>query len=240
MAIARGSNGEDPSNSTSGRATPVTWSFNNVAGDYLLVSIQLYTNIDTVTGVTYNGVAMTQLGKRQSAAGNHSTIYLYGLAAPATGSQTVSISFTGSPTYVISMAFSYTGTHATQPDATAVNGEKATVNPTDLGLSQAITTVNDNAWTAWIVMTDTGVAVAAGTGSSLVRRDGFATTTQFFDSNAVITPAQANTMQATAGATDVVTWVMTSIRVAGAGGGGGVTYPELERVTRGLDRGIAH
>lgn len=96
---------------------------------------------DTATGVTYNGIALTQLTKIQI--GGQPWIYCYGLLAPATGANTLAIS--ASAGTINGVAVSYTGVlQSGLPDATATNTQAAGPGT----LAKAITTVKANCWAA--------------------------------------------------------------------------------------------
>lgn len=87
---------------------------------------------DTVTGVTYNGVAMTQLAKAPRGADNR-YIYIYGLVAPDTGgAYNVVITRTGTTSVLMGGATSYTGVNQSVPtDGTDTdNGTASTLTST--------------------------------------------------------------------------------------------------------------
>ena len=81
--------------------------------NYLLVGVVGDATSDLVTGVTYNGVAMTQLAK----AYNANWVYVYGLYAPATGvSHNIVASASGSCSTLGLDAVSYTNLSVIQPN----------------------------------------------------------------------------------------------------------------------------
>jgi hypothetical protein len=152
-------------------------------GDDGLLLVGVQCQDDTVTGVTYNGTAMTQLKKVASAAAE---TYMYGLLAPTTGAHNVVVSISASK-YCRAISASYTGVLQTGlPDATS------SVVGTDTVTSQALstTTVLDQCWVA--VMTysaTTSTATTAGTGGYL--RNNIGALHMFMDSNSAVTPAGA-------------------------------------------------
>lgn len=77
---------------------------------------------DIVTGVTYNGVAMTRINVRNN---GNSTAYLYYLIAPATGTHNVVVS-TSAPATIVSDAVSFNGVGTIQPEASVTNTASAT------------------------------------------------------------------------------------------------------------------
>lgn len=105
MAIAR-----DAAVATAyrGQTSPQTWNHTVASGGVLYVSVVSYAVADTVTGVTFDGTAMTLIKKQTYST---RTVYIYGLLTPTTGSEkTVSVSFNtaGSP-YIYGGSISYTG-----------------------------------------------------------------------------------------------------------------------------------
>lgn len=101
------------------QTSPKTFSFTNTAGNVLYVAAT-NSNSSAVTSVTYNGVSMTQLGVTAAANGSGGKIQLYRLSSPATGSNTVSVSFTGGGTpTVMAAAISLSGANATPDTGTA-------------------------------------------------------------------------------------------------------------------------
>lgn len=109
------------------------------------------TAADDVTGVTYNGVAMTQLKKLNGNGGGRFVYeYIYGLANPATGAHNIVISLTGSTgSRAYATAESFTGVKQTgQPDAFITQAVNATPSAT-------LTVVAANSW---------AVAIAADSG----------------------------------------------------------------------------
>jgi hypothetical protein len=128
----------------------------------------------TLSGVTFNGVAMTMLTEvLESGSGRH--ISLWYLAAPATGANNVVISISGH-TFVQAIAVSYTGAKQTGiPDASASN--------TGTGTTQTgtVTTVAAGCWMVFVVILN-GAAAAAGSGC-VMRTAGTGLTSYYFDSN---------------------------------------------------------
>lgn len=126
---------------------------------YLIVGVSLLSVAgSTVTGITYNTVAMTFLGAISSGAGAVRS-ELWGLIAPATGSNSIAVTLSASIVSA-SCAISFTGVHQTSPTeglnsatATNVGAADATVN---------VTTVATNDWVVDQVATDdTAITVGA-------------------------------------------------------------------------------
>lgn len=87
----------------------------------------------SVSGVTYNGVSMTSAGAAPIDGGN-TEVSLWYLVAPATGSNTIAITITGTISGISAGGVSFTGVHQTTPVGTYAsatgNSTTATVNVT--------------------------------------------------------------------------------------------------------------
>lgn len=125
MAIA-----VDAVSSASGSGTgPFTWSHTCTGSDrLLLVFITIYHISSTVSGVTYNGVAATAVPSGSATNGNYA-VYSYYLIAPATSSNTVSVSVSGGVYDVGVAAISLTGVHQSSPLGTAVTATGSSTTP---------------------------------------------------------------------------------------------------------------
>jgi hypothetical protein len=128
---------------TSGAA--LTWLFNNVAGDFLLVGVVLtcQTGLGPVAvsaGPTYNSVAMTLVpGSVQAWSTTDDKVQWYYLANPATGSNTVSVTGTGGNAFaILAGAISFKGAASTPGTATLGTGTGTTAT------AGAITTASGN------------------------------------------------------------------------------------------------
>lgn len=116
--------------------TSLTQSYTN-NGDLLVV--QAGTVGDLISGVTYNGVSMTQLTKVQNA-NLGSWIYMFYLIAPATGANNIVISHTGVG-LIEGNAASYSGTNQSSfPDSSNTN------RGTGTSFSTSTTVVASNCW----------------------------------------------------------------------------------------------
>lgn len=98
-----------------------TWTFSHTCtgSDRLLLigcAIQ-YGDTCTISGITYNGVSMTRIGSAINNTDSFSNIgaTAFYLIAPATGTNTVSVSLTGPPFVQGVAAISLTGVHQTTP-----------------------------------------------------------------------------------------------------------------------------
>lgn len=110
-------------------AGPFTWAHTCAGSDrVLLVGISYYDSGDTVSAVTYNSVALTVVSSSTVSNGQY-TSTMYCLIAPATGSNTVSVTFTGSVFDFKGGSISFTGADQTTPLGTANTATGSSTNP---------------------------------------------------------------------------------------------------------------
>lgn len=152
----------------------------------------------TVSGVTYNGTALTLIDTKAEASGP--TTYLYYLIAPAAGTNNVVISASAS-TNIIGTASSYTGAAQTgQPDASTVHAGAVPVT----AYSKSLTTIADNSWVVSTTRTGNGHAQTADAGTTI--REQPETTYlgggSFWDSGGPVTPAGSKALGVTVGAAE--------------------------------------
>lgn len=143
--------------------SPLTFS-HTVSGSntILIIGCTRGTTGTTITGVTYNGIAMSFLA--EATASGVSAIRLYSLISPSTGANSVSIAFTGGGN-TTGVSSSYTGVKQTSfPDSSN------TVSNNAMNLSLSTTVVGSN---CWLVSTGgtAGAAWSAGTGSTARAND---------------------------------------------------------------------
>lgn len=138
--------------------TSSTWSHTCTGSNRILfVGVGTDFSGDVVTGVTYNGVAMTQVNKQATTGANNYYAYVYMLVNPDSGAHDIVVSASGSYN-LRTAAASYTGALQTgQPDAT----NKATSNTTEQSVS--VTVVAANSWIFAIGQAKAAIP-AAGTG----------------------------------------------------------------------------
>jgi hypothetical protein len=155
----------------------------------LFVGFVWSTSDDDVTGVTYNGVAMTLVAKNLTGMNR----YLYRLVAPATGANNVVINTTNGHT-IFAGAVSYTGADATQPSS-------ATTNSSASGATSLLTSTTTTVDQAWVVLLEGSFngnpEPGAGTGATKRAADSSFGTWGFFDSGAAISPAGSYDMTTT-------------------------------------------
>lgn len=196
--------------------SPATVSHTTTGTDRMLVIGVVVSNnsaaaTGTATAVTYNGVALTKV--RTDTRAQASTSYetsIWMLANPASGSNTVSITFSGGTaprcTAVVS---SYTGV-LQGSFADAVNGNSGTTAG-DQTLS--VTTTVDNCWIFGIGV-NSAASGASVTADQTSRASGnmaaaLATNMRGEDTNAVQTPAGAHTVGFTMAGTTNKGWAMS-------------------------------
>lgn len=189
-------------------ASPKTFSHTVTGSNPFLWVVARHTSAtDTVTSITYNGVAMTKAVFQPT---NGSVHYysqsLWYLMNPSTGSNTVSI--TTSSGNVTGFAMSYTGVQGGY-DASSNGAVTSTTTMTG-----SITTVADNCWAVMAISEGDGAASASTNFTARIS----ATSEMFGDSNAAITPAGSYNMTVTWGSTQNGGYVMGSMSPTGASG----------------------
>lgn len=124
-------------------ATSLTFAHTNT-GSNLILMVQLWTfpSGDSVSGITYNSVALTKKGTQAADAGGYTN--QWSLVAPATGANNIVVSMTSSQMFVT--AASYTGVDQTTPHP------DATLAGSAAGTSFAISTTNITVDQSWIIM----------------------------------------------------------------------------------------
>ncbi len=149
---------------------------------------------DDITGVTYAGVSMTQLGKVVGGLSQARNVYTYYLLGPATGANNVVISCTATH-YLIATAADYTGvTSVGEPDASTTNQSAAAATT----LTTSLTSITDRDWE---ILGEAGYNAnnppSASTGATRRTFDAAFGAVGLFDHNAAITPAGSVSMTTT-------------------------------------------
>lgn len=207
MAIAL----DSANNGGYGAAGSATWAHTCTGTDLILFvgCATVDAGGDTVTGITYNGVAMTRVPTNGIANdGGDRRDYMYYLINPATGSNNVVITTTG--TDIWGCSISYTGSHQTTP----INGsakQEGQASP----ITTSVTTTEDNCWS--ILWTGFNRQATASTGSTLRATNATVTSSRMFDSNGPKTPAGAQAMTTTI-ASDVGTQIQVAFAPSVAAG----------------------
>lgn len=201
-AIAFDSSAQD----TNIGASPRTWTHTCTGNNRLLTVISIGSvGVDDVSGVTYNGVAMTSAVKIQLPGGSR-WVTLWYLLNPASGANTVSVNGSAQCS---GLSASYTGVKQSgQPDATASNSSAGATS-----LATTLTTIADNCWTVGgVLYNNPTVGVGAGT----TRRQLWSLVANFenFDSNGAITPPGSTSLNSTCTTSGPVGQVMASFSPA--------------------------
>lgn len=152
MAIAYDSSS---AKSTTGwiSGSSITWAHTcSGSNRFLVVGVYHSYNGDRITGVTYNGVAMTRINTRALASG---TIYLYGLANPDTGTNNIVVSLSASDSYMGAFATSFTGVNQTgQPEV------NTTATNTGVTGTISVTPTTANSWCVTFFRNNQGNALS--------------------------------------------------------------------------------
>lgn len=168
----------------------------------LFVFVNITSPSTTISGVTYNTVALTHITDSVGSPGTNALSSWY-LVAPATGANNIVVSLTGSNNLAV-MSSSYTGAkQSAQPDNSTTN-EGTGVS----SLTTSLITVADNSWTVLSVAQNLGQP-SAGTGSTQ-RLSSATTDNGLYDSNAAITPAGSTSMAVSLGGSRNITAMMVS------------------------------
>lgn len=148
-----------------GSESNITWAHTVGSSNGVLIVFITVTSGKTVSGCTYNGVAMTQIS---DTGGSSYRIYCFKMINPPTGSHNVSASCNG--VYMRGSAVSFSGAdQTTQPDVTPVTGwnnSSGWSSPKTI----SITTENPSWLVAGIAAVDGGVA--ASTDTQVLTNDG--------------------------------------------------------------------
>ncbi len=133
---------------------------------------------DTITGVTYNSVAMTKI-TAFSGGGEGRWITLWYLANPSTGANNVVATWSASQDFIHCGAVSYTGCKQTGiPDSFATGADAGN----EASHTFTTTVVASNAWL--MLWTKYGLTPAAGAGTTARQTDGSGL--GIFDSNGTV------------------------------------------------------
>ena len=165
-----------------------------------------------VTGITYNGVTMTDISSGYNVNGAVD-LTVYGLIAPATGANTVSINFAASSSWGAAVAHSYTGVDQSTFPTIFTNNKVTSTSIT----TSATTTVDDS----WLVSSARGSssgATSASTGATT--RFSTAGFIQTYDSGGATGGAGSKSMRIT-GSNQVLGMQLVVLAPDTGGGGGG-------------------
>lgn len=150
-------------------AGPFTVSHNNNK-DSIVILVAYRDDADNTLTATYNGVSAVSIGSKTTSAGSVLKAQAFLLRGAATGSNTVSVSSTGSIGDVIAGGIiSFSGEMATDtPDATANGGEAPGVEDPR---STSITTVADDVLIIDVI-SDRSAGLTKGASQTLIFQEG--------------------------------------------------------------------
>ena len=121
-----------------------TWAYTTTGTNrFLIMGCLGGSNLDNITGITYNGVSMTLSNSAGIPSGGRWT-YLFTLMNPASGANNVVVSKSGADLYSECYAVSYTGVAQTGQPEVANKGTVAAGS----SISVAVTTLTTGAWIA--------------------------------------------------------------------------------------------
>lgn len=167
-------------------------------------------NSDTITGVTYNGVAMTRFPNGYVGdSTNSNSAYGYYLLNPATGAHDVVISCSASHS-LRSAAASYTGVNQslTYSGGGATDASIAQLDTATTDVAVSLASISDNSW--HVIYSQGGDALSAGLNTT-ARGSGTGSAHQIGDSNSAKTPAGSVTLHWTQATSQRAVSVMATI-----------------------------
>lgn len=145
------------SSSGGGSASSFSWAHTCSGSDRLLMlGIAWYDSIDTISSVTYNSVAMTIVPSSSKSIGQY-TVVLYYLINPASGSNTVAVTFSGGVFDFGGGAVSFTGADQTTPLGTAATASGTSTTP-----SVAVTSASGEIVLDTLIITHSGTLTVDG------------------------------------------------------------------------------
>lgn len=167
-------------------SNPYSWSHVCTGSNlFLAVDVEMLSVPGTtVTGITYNGVAMSFIGARSTVSGA-GRVECWGLIAPATGSNTIAVTLSASCTS-ISTAASYAGVN--QSTATEGFTSNQATNGGAADATLTITTTTDKCWDHVACVADDDAITPGQTSRNNVSSSLVGSGTNE-DSNSEITPA---------------------------------------------------
>jgi len=205
----------------------LSWTHTTGGSDrYLVIGCKHYADND-ITGVTYNGVAMTQIRGYVAFTGgieDANDQIVFGLVNPASGANTVSVSRATSA-YDVCDAVSYEGVSQTgQPEATAEN----TISGTNTELTLTVTVATANSWlVAGCASNYNGDSFTAGSGTTEVQENTFLPGLHaLFDSNGALGTGSQSLVCARGSGSNALAGIVLVLAPA-SGGGGGATKKSL-------------
>lgn len=194
-----------------GTSSPFSWNHTCTGSDLVLLASFSSNSSTTITSVTYNSVAMTQIGS--STAFGTNLIWLYYLVAPSTGTNSVTITFNGGTGQIVyTGSASYTGC---KQDSGVIDSSALSTDGTS-PFDATLTSTADNCWHTGFWVSQGALSDTAGTATT-ERAQTPGDNAAWGDNNGAITPAGSNTIQWTGSGNTG----MAHVTIAPPGGGGG-------------------
>lgn len=167
----------------------LTFSHTCTGSDLILFISVCIVDSATITGVTYNGVAMTSIGSVDNTTTSF-LVYLFYLISPATGAHNIIVS-ASSTAAIAAQAASYTGAKQTGvPDASNITGVTTTTD-----FLQSVTIIANNCWIVWAAGTNN--TKTAGINTTIRQVDTVRYGNLIADTNASQGAAGSKTMELT-------------------------------------------
>lgn len=185
------------------QAAASTYSWSHVCSGtnrFLAVDISMLSAGQTVTGITYNGVALSLIGARTTVT-SFGRIESWGLANPTSGSNTIAVTLSGSIASA-GTAVSYTGVDQTTPTEAFNSNQATNVGAADATVT--VTSITDNCWIHAAVATSDASITAGQTSRNNVTGAGGSGADE---DTGPITPAGGTAMNYT-GVGALATWAI--------------------------------
>lgn len=159
------------------------------ANRILYCGVQITDNSRSVSGITYNGVALTKIAHKDTPNGSR-RVELWYLLNPASGSNDVIVTLSGAPTNWFNAGVSVLERVQQSGQPEAFDSNAADSGATNV--SQAVTTVQDNVWLIGVLNNGAAANPVANAGTtlrlSLYNRTGNGYEMFLMDSNGAKTP----------------------------------------------------
>lgn len=170
----------------------------------------------TVTGITYNGVALTKVDSiSANLESSHQDGELWYLDGPATGANTITVTLSGTAGFALGQATSYTGKTVSGIDASA---KTQLLTASTSAPANNVTVVHSDCWLVGMAYSRAAGTPSAGSGTTV--RNTTTVGHAIADSNGVVGTG-AQTLAYTNGNGTWPAVITASISAANAGGGGG-------------------
>lgn len=146
-------------------ATPASWSHTCTGSNRaLIVTLENKLGTENITAVTYAGAAMTKLtGASRLDTTNLINLSYWTLLNPATGANTISVTWTVTTQRLLGLAVSFTGVASIEASANAAGTNSGGVPQP----ATSVTTLANNAWTIGAAAVNDNTPLAAGTSQTL-------------------------------------------------------------------------